>query len=133
MFANITRWSILKFMKLIVKWFISALALLLVAYLVPDIVVASFWTALLIAAVLGIVNILLKPLLIIFTLPINILTLGLFTFVINGFLFWFVASFIEGFDIISTGWRGFGIAILGAFVVSIFSYIGNQLILRDHD
>ncbi len=133
MFANITRWSILKFMKLIVKWFISALALLLVAYLVPDIVVASFWTALLIAAVLGIVNILLKPLLIIFTLPINILTLGLFTFVINGFLFWFVASFIEGFDITSTGWRGFGVAILGAFIVSIFSYIGNQLILRDHD
>ena len=120
-------------MKLIVKWFISALALLLAAYLIPDIEVTSFWTALLVAAALGLVNLLLKPLLILFTLPINILTLGLFTFVVNGFLFWFVASFVQGFDIVPTGWHGFGIAILGAFVVSVFSYIGNQILVRDHD
>lgn len=109
-------------MNIIVRWLITALALIGVAYLVDGIEVTSFTTALIVAVLLGFANILIKPILIILTLPINILTLGLFTLVINGFLFWFVASFVEGFEVDSI-W----VAILGAFLVSIFSFIGNKL------
>jgi putative membrane protein len=120
-------------MKLLGKWFISALGLLLAAYLVPSISVASFVVALLVALVLGFVNIFLKPILLILTLPINILTLGLFTFVVNGLLFWFVASFVDGFEITATGWHGLGVAMLGALIVSVCSYAGNHLLFSDRD
>lgn len=119
-------------MRIIARWFITALSLLLATVLIPAIHIASFWTALLVAVILGIVNLLLRPILIILTLPITILTLGLFTFVINGLLFWFVASFVKGFTIDATGWAAFGIAIAGAFVVSVFSYIGNAVIKDAH-
>lgn len=110
-------------MHLLFKWLLSALALLLAAYLVPGIYVASFYTALIAALVLGILNVIVKPILVILTLPINILTLGLFTFVINGLLFWSLGTFLKGFSV-----DGFLPALLGALVVSAVSFLGNHLI-----
>ncbi len=108
-------------MYLIAKWFISALSLLLAAYLVPGISVSSFYIALIVALFLGIVNAIIRPVLIVLTLPVNIISLGLFIFVINGFLFWFLSTFIKGFYV-----SGIGVAIIGALVVSVFSYLGNR-------
>lgn len=112
-------------MKILVKWLINALALIGVAYLLPSIDVSSFYIALIVAVILAVFNLLFKPLLVILTLPINIITLGLFTFVINGFLFWFTATFVQGFYV-----EGFGWAIIGAFIYSIISYIGNTLFIE---
>ncbi len=111
-------------MYLIAKWFISALSLLVAAYLIPGISVSSFYSALIVALFLGIVNAVIRPILVILTLPINIISLGLFIFVINGFLFWFLSTFIEGFYV-----EGLGVAILGALLVSVFSYLGNRFIV----
>ncbi len=110
-------------MVLLWRWLFNALALLLVAYILPGVEVESFYIALITAAVLGIVNLLLKPILIFLTLPITVLTLGLFTLVINGLLFWFVASFVEGFSV-----DGLGTAIVAAFILSIFSFFSQHLI-----
>lgn len=110
-------------MKIIVKWFISALAILLAAYLVPGITVASFYTALIVAVLLGVANLILKPILVILTLPISIITLGLFTLAINGFLFWFVGTIVKGFTV-----SGFLAAFLGALVVSIANYLGDKIV-----
>lgn len=115
-------------MKLLAKWLITALSLLGAAYLIPGIEVKSFYIALIVAVLLGAVNLIVRPILVILTLPITIVTLGLFLLVINGLLFWFVSSFIDGFTIVETGWKGFWVAILGSLVVSTFSYIGNKMI-----
>ncbi|OYY49338.1 MAG: hypothetical protein B7Y48_06605, partial [Methylophilales bacterium 28-44-11] len=85
--------------KLLVSWIINGLALIGVAYIVPNIQVDSFTTALIAAAVIGLANILIKPILVILTLPVTILTLGLFIFVINGLLFWAVGHFLQGFSV----------------------------------
>lgn len=114
--------------RLVGKLLITALALLLTAYALPGVFVASFYIALIVAVILGFVNLILKPILVLFTLPINILTLGLFMFIINGFLFWFVASFVDGFDV-----DGFWWAVLGALVVSAVSYIGNKALDKIDD
>ena len=93
-------------MNLLLRWLINAGTLLLLAYYLPGMEVSGWYAALITAFVLGLVNAVLKPILVILTLPVNILTLGLFTFVINALLFWFVASFIEGFAV--TGfWSAF--------------------------
>lgn len=105
-------------MNIILKILATAATLILVAYLVPGFAVASFYTALIVAVVLGLVNLIIKPIVVILTLPINILTLGLFTFVINALLLWFVASFIDGFSI-----DGFIPAFLGALIISIVSWL----------
>ena len=83
--------------NLITRLLINVLALLLVAYYIPGISVDGFYTALVVALILGLLNLTIKPILVILTLPINILSLGLFTFVINAGLFWFVSTFIDGF------------------------------------
>ena len=101
-------------MRLIITWIINALALLALPYIFDSIRVDSVYTALITALVLGLVNTLIRPLLILLTLPINILMLGLFTFVINGLLFWFVASFVKGFLV-----AGFWPAVGGALVYGI--------------
>lgn len=110
-------------MYLIARWFISALALLGAAYLIPGIHVAGFYTALLVALVLGLVNAIIRPLLILLTFPITILTLGFFVLIINGLLFWFVGTVVQGFAVDS-----FGSAFLGALIVSLLSWLGNQLL-----
>ena len=110
-------------MKIIFKILITAGALLLVSYFIPGITVASFYTAIIVALVLGLLNMFVKPLLVILTLPITLLTLGLFMFVINAGLFLFAASFVEGFEV-----TGFITALIGSFLVSVVSALGNSLI-----
>ncbi len=107
--------------SLIIRWVINALALLLVAYIVPGIAVSSFYIALIVAVVLAIVNVTIKPLLVVLTLPISIVTLGLFTLVINALCFWFVASFVDGFAV-----AGFLSAFIGALLYSVVTTIANR-------
>ncbi|MCB9811698.1 phage holin family protein [Candidatus Nomurabacteria bacterium] len=110
-------------MKMISRVLIGALALLLAANFIPGIEVMGLYTAIIAALILGLLNMIVRPVLIVLTLPVTILTLGLFTFVINAALFWFAASFIEGFAV-----AGFVPALLGSIFVSIVSAIGNALI-----
>ena len=105
-------------MKLLIGWLLNALALLAVAYLIPGIHVSSFMSALIAAAVIGLANMLIKPILLILTLPVTILTLGLFIFVINGLLFWLAGYFLQGFDV-----RTITAGIIGAIVYSVISWI----------
>ena len=112
-------------MKLLLVWLINALALMAVAYLLPGISVASFVTALVAALVLGLVNAVPRPVLVLLTLPATLLTLGLFIFVINGLLFWFVGSFISGF-VVSGFWWG----VAGAVAYSIVSWALSALLLN---
>lgn len=111
-------------MRLLLVWLVNTVSLIAVAYLMPSISVASFWTALIAALVLGLVNAVIRPILVILTLPATILTLGLFIFVINGLLFWFVGSFIEGFHV-----QGFWAGFFGAIVYSLISWLLSALIL----
>ena len=101
------------------------MALILVAYLLPGVSVATFTAALVAALVLGLVNTVIRPILILLTLPVTILTLGLFIFVVNGLLFWFVGSFIQGFVV-----AGFWWGVLGAIVYSLTSWLLTALILH---
>lgn len=113
-------------MKLLVVWILNALALLAVAYFVPNIHVADFPTALLAALVIGLVNMLIKPILVILTLPITILTLGFFIFVINGLLFYCVGNWLQGFEV-KTLFAG----IIGAVVYSIISWVLAAIVIDD--
>lgn len=106
-------------------WIINALAVILVAYLVPGISVSSFWSALVVALVLGLLNAVLRPLLILLTLPLNILTLGLFTFVINGIILYFVSSIVKGFSV-----DGLWTAIIGSIVLSLIQWALNSVLGR---
>ncbi len=109
--------------KLINKTLIGALALLLAAYIVPGVEIDSLYIAIVAAVVLGILNAIVRPVLILLTLPVTLLTLGLFTFVINAALFWFVSSFVEGFEV-----SGFLAAFLGSLLVSVVTTIGSKVI-----
>ena len=115
-------------MKLLIGWLLSALALLAVAYLVPGIHVSSFMSALIAAAVIGLANILIKPILLILTLPVTIITLGLFIFVINGLLFWLSGYLLQGFDV-----KTFTAGIIGAIVYSIISWILSAIVTDKKD
>jgi putative membrane protein len=111
-------------LRLIVVWLINAVALLTVAYLMPSIRVDSIGAALVAAVVLGLVNAVIRPILILLTLPATLLTLGLFIFVINGLLFWMVGSWLQGFTV-SGFWWGF----FGAIVYSIVSWALSAVLL----
>jgi len=113
-------------MRILFKVLLTAAALLVVAYYVPGVIVESFYTALVVALVLGLLNLVVKPLIILLTLPLNILTLGLFTLVINAGLFWLVSTFVKGFYV-----DGFVPAFLGALVISIVSWLGQKLLDRN--
>jgi len=112
-------------LRVLVVWLINTAALVAVAYLVPSITISSFATALVAALVLGLVNSIIRPVLVLLTLPVTVLTLGLFIFVVNGLLFWMVASFFEGFHV-----AGFWSAVLGAIVFSLVSWLLSALVLR---
>jgi putative membrane protein len=111
-------------MRILLVWLINALSLLAVHYVLPSVSVDSFYIALLTALLLGLVNTLIRPLLVLITLPLTILTLGLFTLVINGLLFWFVASFVAGFHV-----GGFWSAFWGAIVYSVISSVASWLLI----
>ncbi len=109
--------------KLISRILLTALALLVAAYYIPGIEVTGIYIAIITALILGVLNLIVRPILFVLTLPITLLTLGLFTFVINALLFMFAASFIDGFSV-----DGFISALLGSLVVSVLSAIGNKFI-----
>jgi len=112
----------------IIRWIINALFLMIISYLVPGVTIANFYIALITALVLAFVNAIIRPLIIVLTLPLNILTLGLFTLVINGLMFWFVGSFIRGFNI-----AGFWPAFWAALIFSVFSMILNYFVDKKYE
>jgi len=111
-------------LSLILVWILNAVALLVVAYLLPGIAVASFGSALLAALVLGLLNMLVKPVLVLLTLPITIVTLGLFLIILNALLFWFAGSILKGFQV-----NGFWWAVIGAVLYSIISGLLSTLLV----
>jgi putative membrane protein len=110
-------------MTIILRILWNALWLLVIANYVPGIQVDGFYTAVIAAVILGLMNAILKPILIVLTLPITLLTLGLFALVINAALFLFAASFIDGFDV-----ESFWYALLGSLLMSIVSTVGSKWI-----
>lgn len=108
---------------LLVRWLVLTTAILVTAYLIRGIHVSGFFSAFFTAAVLGILNAFLRPILIILTLPINVLTLGLFTFIINAFLLKMVSGVVSGFTV-----ESFAYAILGSLVISIFNWALSSFI-----
>jgi len=112
-------------MRLLVTWLINAAALFALPYVMQSVRVESFTTALIAALVLGLVNVLVRPVLVLLTLPVTVLTLGLFIFVINGLLFWAVANFIGGFQV-----AGFWSAMIAAILYSLISWALSSLILK---
>jgi putative membrane protein len=110
-------------MRLLLVWLVNAVALFLLPYVFPWVKVDTFWAALAAALVLGLINTLIRPLLLVLTLPVTVLTLGLFIFVINGLLFWAVGSFVEGFHV-----AGFWSGVFGAIVYSLISWALSALI-----
>jgi putative membrane protein len=111
-------------MRILLVWLINAAALFAVHYLVPSITVDSFTTALVAALVLGLVNAILRPVLVILTLPVTLITLGLFIFILNGLLFWMVGSWIQGFHVGGL-WSG----VIGALVYSVISWLLSAMVL----
>ena len=101
-------------MKLLINWLLSATALLAVAYLYSGVVVTSFTAALIAAAVLGALNMVVRPVLVILTLPVTVVTLGLFLFIVNALMFWAAASLVSGLSV-----RGFGAALIGSLIYSV--------------
>jgi putative membrane protein len=110
-------------MKQIAGLILSAGAILLVANLVPGVSVAGFWTAVLVAILWGICMVLVRPILVLLTLPINIITLGLFIFVINALIFWFLGSILENFEVAS-----FSAAFWGALLLSFLYMLIDKLL-----
>ena len=112
-------------MRLILLWMLNAVALLAVAWLLPNSIhVASFGSALLAALILGLVNALVRPVLLVLTLPVTLLTLGLFIFVLNGLMFWLAGSLIDGFVV-----AGFWPAVFGSMVYSVVSWALSGLLV----
>ncbi|MDO8931961.1 MAG: phage holin family protein [Rhodocyclaceae bacterium] len=111
-------------MRLLALWLINALALLALPWLLPSIHIAGFGTALWVAVLLGLVNAVMRPLLVLLTLPLTLLTLGLFIFVINGLLFLLVAQFVPGFAV-----DGIGPGVFGAILYSVVSWVLTRLLL----
>ena len=111
--------------KIFLKWFLSASALLLLAWLDQGIIINGFGSALLASFVIGLLNLIVRPILFILTLPVTILTLGLFLFVINAFVFLMASSFLEGFQVI-----GFGNALVGSILYSVLGIIIDSALER---
>jgi putative membrane protein len=112
-------------MKMIFRWLLSAAALLALAYLYRGVQVSSFGAALIAAFVIGLFNMILRPVLVVLTLPVTMVTLGLFLFVINALMFWAAASVLEGFAV-----RGFGAALLGSLIYSVFGIVIDSALER---
>jgi putative membrane protein len=111
-------------MRLVLTWLINAVALLALPYIFKSINVDTFAAAFFVAVVLGLINTLIRPVLVLLTLPVTLLTLGLFIFVINGLLFWAVGSFMPGFHV-----AGFWAGVFGAIVYSLISWALASLLM----
>lgn len=112
-------------MRLVLRWIINACALLAVAYVLPSVHVDGFATALAAALVLGLVNAVIRPIMLLLTLPVTVLTLGLFILVVNGLMFWLASSFVQGFHV--NGLMG---AIFGAVVYSFVSWLLSAIFIE---
>ncbi|NCN71054.1 MAG: phage holin family protein [Rhodoferax sp.] len=112
-------------MKLIFKWLLSAAALLCVAYLYNGVVVSSFGAAMMAALVIGLFNLVLRPVLVVLTLPVTVVTLGLFLFVINALMFWAASGVLDGFYV-----RSFSAALLGSLIYSAFGLVIDSAFQR---
>jgi putative membrane protein len=112
-------------MRLLLTWLINALALLALPYLLSSIQIKNFVTALLVALVLGLVNTVIRPVLLLLTLPVTVLSLGLFIFVINGLMFWAVASLFDGFHV-----TGFWSAVFGSMLYSLITWALSTIFLE---
>ncbi len=110
-------------MRLVALWLLNALSIVAVAHVLPGVQVESFWTALLVALLLGLVNVFVRPLLILLTLPAVVLTMGLFLLVINAIGLWLVDLLVEGFHIVN-----FGSTLLAALLISVLSAFGRWLL-----
>lgn len=113
-------------MKLLLRWLASALALLAVAYLIPSVTVAGFGVALVAALVIGLVNALLGTVLRFLTKPLSCLTLGLFSLVLNAFLFWLAAQLVDGFDVAGPLAALLGALLYGAIAGVIAGLLGGR-------
>jgi putative membrane protein len=113
-------------MKIVIRWLVSAISLIIVAYFIPGISFSSFWVVLFTALVLGIINAVIRPIILVLTLPINILTLGLFTFIVNALMFWLVYLIVPGFSI-----ANFSVAIWGALIYAIINWAINLIFTED--
>ncbi len=113
-------------MRLLVVWVINAVSLFVLPYIVSSIQIKSFGAAMIAALVLGLVNTLIRPILVILTLPVTLLTLGLFIFVINALLFLFVGNLLSGFTV-----NGFWAALLGSILYSVISWLLSSLLLGE--
>lgn len=109
-------------MFILLEWFASAVAILIAGYFVPGVQVAGFWSALILVVVIGLLNVIIKPLLVLLTLPINVLTLGLFTFVINALIIMLASSIVKGFEV-----GGFINALLFSIVLTIIQALFELL------
>jgi putative membrane protein len=114
-------------MRLLLTWFINAAALLALPYLMRSVTVDNLGSALVAALVLGLVNTLIRPLLVLLTLPVTVVSLGLFILVINGFLFWLVAQLVKGFHV-----AGFWSAVGAAILYSVISWALSTLLLKNN-
>ena len=112
-------------MRLLLLWLINSAALFAIPQLLSSVQIDSFTTALLASLALGLVNTLIRPVLVLLTLPVTFLTLGLFIFVINGLMFWAAADLVKGFQV-----DNFGAAMLGALIYSLLSWALSTLFLR---
>ena len=113
-------------MRLILRWIINALALVAATQLIAGFQVDSFYAALIAAAIIGLLNAIVRPVLVLLTLPITVMTLGLFTFVINAALIWFVSTFIQGFQV-----DGFLPALLLAMILWAVSTVTSWFLKHD--
>ncbi|MEY2824792.1 MAG: hypothetical protein RL083_972 [Pseudomonadota bacterium] len=121
--ALLTRTNPRGSMRLLLIWLVNTLTLFVLPHLLDTVQVDSFTTALTAALVLGLVNTLIRPIILVLTLPITFVTLGLFIFVVNGLMFWAVADIVPGFQVTS-----FGAAIIAAFVYSVVSWLLSAFI-----
>ena len=112
-------------MKLLVKWLLSATALLAIAYIYSGVQVTSFTTALIAAFVIGLFNTIVRPILVILTLPVTLVTLGLFLFVINALMFWAASGVMSGFRV-----SGFGAALVGSLIYSVSGLVIESALER---
>ena len=111
--------------KLIIKWLLSAIALLFVAYVYRGVQVSGFGTAMVAALVIGLLNAVVRPVLVLLTLPVTLVTLGLFLFVINALMFWAAANVLAGFHV-----SGFVGALIGSLIYSLLGVIIESALER---
>ena len=112
-------------MRLLINWLITTVAILITAYLLPGVTVRSFVAAVVTALVLGLINAIIRPILIVLTLPLTIVTLGLFIFILNALLVLLTSAIVPGFDV-----RNFWWALLFSLVFSVVSFILHRIVPR---